>query len=167
MTGLDVNQLKRELIESFDAYAEGIDTKNWALVRSCFADPILLDYGELSASTGPIDKPRPADDWVAVLEMAVKGFDITRHTMTNHRLTIDGDKVTCRTYLLADHMIFADPTITHADDDENITLAGEYINDYQQIDGQWKIVRSQLDVHYTRGNAGLFEKAQARAVNAG
>ncbi|ARN72938.1 nuclear transport factor 2 family protein [Oceanicoccus sagamiensis] len=164
MSFQDMDQLKAELVKSYNAYAEGIDTKNWALVRSCFAENIMLDYGELSAATGPMDKPRPADDWVAVLQAAINGFDITRHTITNHRITMHRDRVSCRAYLLADHMIFVDPTNPHAGDDDYVTLAGEYINDYQEQDGRWKIVRSQLDVHYTRGNANLFEKAQARAA---
>lgn len=39
----------------------------------------------------------------------IRHFDITRHTITNHSVTILGDAVLHRAGLMADHVVFTDP----------------------------------------------------------
>lgn len=46
-------------IDLCNAYAEGVDTKNWAMVRSCFAEQVYIDY-----ATGVHDRD-PSDPWLA------------------------------------------------------------------------------------------------------
>ncbi len=158
--------IRNALIDSYNDYAEGLDSKNWTLVRSCFADEVIIDYGELSAATGAPDEPRRADDWMLYLKGVINGFDITRHLISNHRVTISDSDISCRAYLAADHVIFADPAIPVARAEDIVTVVGEYNNHYANIDGAWKIVRSQLDVHYSRGNMALFEESAKRVAAA-
>ncbi|CAH0993068.1 hypothetical protein SIN8267_03207 [Sinobacterium norvegicum] len=156
--------LQQSLIDSCNAYAEGIDSKNWAMVRACFDDQVALDYGELSAAGGAPDVLQSADDWVKVLQSAINGFDITRHTMTNHRISLEGDTACCRVYLDADHVIFSHPELLHALDGDVVRLVGEYTNHYRQTDAGWKIIRSKLAVHWTSGEAELFARSAQRAA---
>ena len=158
--------IRNALIDSYNDYAEGLDSKNWTLVRSCFADEVIIDYGELSASTGAPDEPRRADDWMLYLKGVINGFDITRHLISNHRVTISDSDISCRAYLAADHVIFADPAMPVARAEDIVTVVGEYNNHYANIDGAWKIVRSQLDVHYSHGNMALFEESAKRVAAA-
>lgn len=158
--------IRNALIDSYNDYAEGLDSKNWTLVRSCFADEVIIDYGELSAATGAPDEPRRADDWMLYLKGVINGFDITRHLISNHRVTISDSDISCRAYLAADHVIFANPAIPVARAEDIVTVVGEYNNHYANIDGAWKIVRSQLDVHYTHGNMALFEESAKRVAAA-
>ena len=158
--------IRNALIDSYNDYAEGLDSKNWTLVRSCFADEVIIDYGELSAATGAPDEPRRADDWMLYLKGVINGFDITRHLISNHRVTISDSDISCRAYLAADHVIFADPAIPVARAEDIVTVVGEYNNHYANIDGAWKIVRSQLDVHYSHGNMALFEESAKRVAAA-
>ncbi|WP_101758042.1 nuclear transport factor 2 family protein [Oceanicoccus sp. KOV_DT_Chl] len=158
-------QLESDFRANYNAYAQGLDTKNWDLVRSCFADEIYIDYGFISAPTGAPEVPRRADDWLMQLQMAINGFDITRHTITNHRLTVDGESLSCTAYLIADHIIFPDPEV-HIIGPENIaTVVGEYKNNYKKVDGLWKISKSALDVHWSSGNIELFDQAVAKAMS--
>jgi hypothetical protein len=167
MSELNQLLLQQSLIDSCNAYAEGIDTKNWALVRACFDDQVALDYGELSAAGGAPDVLQSADDWLKVLKNAINGFDITRHTMTNHRISLEGDIACCRVYLDADHVIFSEPAFLHALDGDVVRLVGEYTNHYRQTDTGWKIIRSTLAVHWTSGNPELFARSvQRSATNA-
>ena len=159
--------LRDALVANYNAYAEGLDSKNWPLVRSCFADEVLIDYGPLSAPTGPPDVPRRADDWMGYLQGVINGFDITRHMITNHRFVIDGDEVSCRAYLAADHILFPEPGNPHIGPQDNITIVGEYNTTYGEFDGQWKIVKSELVVNYSYGNPGLFEQATQRVAAQG
>ena len=158
--------IRNALIDSYNDYAEGLDSKNWALVRSCFADEVIIDYGELSAATGAPDEPRRADDWMLYLKGVINGFDITRHLISNHRVTISESEISCRAYLAADHVIFADPAVPVARAEDIVTVVGEYNNHYANIDGAWKIVRSQLDVHYSHGKMALFKESAKRVAAA-
>ncbi|NND67951.1 MAG: nuclear transport factor 2 family protein [Halioglobus sp.] len=159
--------IRNALVDSYSNYAEGLDSKNWPLVRACFADEVVIDYGELSASTGAPDEPRRADDWMGYLQGVINGFDITRHLITNHRVSISDSEISCRAYLAADHVIFADPAMPVARPEDIVTVVGEYNNHYAEIGGQWKIVRSQLDVHYSHGNMSLFVESAKRVAAQG
>ena len=152
------------IIDIYNAYAEGVDSKNWELVRQCFADEIYVDYGATSAATGSPGDPRNADEWIAVLQGVINGFDFTRHTITNHRFSRDGDRIVCRAYLTADHVILADPSDTAAAPDEIATVVGEYTNICELGDQGWKICESKLDMQWSRGNGAQFVEAMARAA---
>lgn len=156
--------LRDALVENYNHYAEGLDSKNWPLVRSCFADEVLIDYGPLSAPSGPADVPRKADDWLVYLQSVINGFDITRHAITNHRFAISDGEVSCRAYLTADHILFPEPGNPHIGPEDNITIVGEYNNTYGEFAGQWKIIKSELVVNYSYGNPGLFERATQRVA---
>ncbi len=144
------------LVDSYNAYAQGLDSKDWAMVRACFADEVYIDYGPLSAPSGAPDVPRQADDWMGYLRSVIDKFDITRHTITNHRVAIDGEEVSCRAYLTADHVKFEDPAVPLAGPDNVATVVGEYTNYYTREGDAWKICRSELVVNWSSGNMGLF-----------
>lgn len=152
------------IIDIYNAYAEGVDSKNWELVRQCFADTIYVDYGATSAATGSPDDPRNADDWVAVVRSVIDGFDFTRHTITNHRFRREGERIVCRAYLTADHVILANPDEPAAAPDQIATVVGEYTNTCELGDHGWKICKSRLEMQWSRGNGSLFAEAMARAA---
>lgn len=161
----EIALIRNELVDSYSNYAEGLDSKNWNLVRACFADEILIDYGELSIASGPPDVPRRADDWMTSLQAVINGFDVTRHAITNHRMDVDESGViSCRAYLSADHVIYPDPQGRIISAQDIVTVVGEYKNYYDRIEGVWKIVKSELNVEWTSGNVGLLEIAVKRAA---
>ena len=148
--------IRNSLIDNYNAYAQGLDSKDWSLVRSCFADEVYIDYGELSASSGDAAVPRRADDWLGYLQSVINSFDITRHAITNHRVTITTGEISCRAYLSADHVRFPNAELPVVGPDDVVTVVGEYNNHYAQIDGDWKICRSELLVNWSAGNLSLF-----------
>ncbi len=154
--------IRNALIDNYNNYAQGLDSKNWPLVRTCFADEVLIDYGSISAPTGDPAVPRRADDWLKILQSVINGFDITRHTITNHRVVIADTGISCRAYLCADHVIIPNPEMPIVGDQDVVTVVGEYTNYYRQIDGDWKICKSELVVNYSRGNIALFTTATER-----
>ena len=156
MATIEELAIRNALVDSYNAYAQGLDSKDWDLVRSCFAERVYIDYGEISAATGDPSTPRDIDDWMQHLVTVISKFDITRHTITNHRVVIDAGEVSCRAYMSADHVKFADPANPVATPDTTVTVVGEYNNHYENIDGSWKIRRSQLVVNWSAGNLALF-----------
>ncbi|NQX87498.1 MAG: nuclear transport factor 2 family protein [Halioglobus sp.] len=156
--------IRNALIDSYNNYAEGLDSKNWLMVRDCFADEVYIDYGEISAATGAPHIPRAADDWIEQLKSVINGFDVTRHAITNHRVLLKDTVVSCRAYLSADHVLYSHADNHVVDDDQIVTVVGEYTNDYQLCGGQWKICKSVLVVNWSRGNMALFTTAPKRAA---
>jgi hypothetical protein len=157
-------QIRNALIDNYNHYAEGLDSKNWPMVRACFADELFIDYGSISAATGGPDVARRTDDWMQHLRSVINGFDVTRHTITNHRVCISDDEISCRAYLTADHVVFPDPENPIVGDEDVVTVVGEYTNYYQQVEGVWKICKSALVVNWSRGNMALFASAPERAA---
>ena len=157
-------QVSAALIDNYNNYAQGLDSKDWPLVRACFADEVLIDYGSISAPTGDPAIPRRADAWLKNLQGVINGFDITRHTITNHRISFAGKQVSCRAYLTADHVIFPNPELPVVGAGDVVTVVGEYTNHYARIEGEWKICKSELVVNWSSGNLALFVAATERAL---
>lgn len=150
------------IAETIANYATGLDSKDWALVRDCFCDEIIIDYGAISEPTGGPDTPRKADDWVKVLQGNLQGFDITHHMIGNHRYRRRGDGIECTSYMVAEHVIFEDPATLLATEGSYITVAGYYTNGYIESRSGWRIADSQLKVTWMRGDPDLFLKAAQR-----
>ena len=168
MTGTEIQSIWMDnAIQSYNRYAEGLDSKNWSLVRACFADEVFIDYGAISDPTGSPDVARQADDWMKVLQGVINGFDFTRHTITNHRFEVCNELVSCTAYLTADHVIFPDPEMPVAGEQDVVTVIGEYTNSYLPGPGDLQICRSKLVVNCTRGNLALLGEAMNRAVAQG
>jgi hypothetical protein len=148
--------VREALLENYHRYAEGLDTRNWALVRSCFMDEVFIDYGAISAPSGAPDVVRRADDWMKVLQGVIHSFHRTRHLISNARFLITPGLVNCRVYLSADHIVFPQPDFPIIGPQDVVTVVGEYSNDYVLHDGAWKICFSRLDVQWSSGNVALL-----------
>jgi hypothetical protein len=160
----DSPEIRNAFIDNYNNYAQGLDTKDWGMVRDCFADEVYIDYGGVSESTGSPDVARRSDDWMAVLQGVINGFDITRHIITNHRYDFSGEYPSCTAYLVADHVIFPNPEITIVSADDVVTVTGEYTNYYEQVGSSWKIRSSRLVMNYTGGNVELLGQAMEKAA---
>lgn len=163
-TAIESLEIRNGMIDSYNRYAQGLDTKDWALVRRCFADQVFIDYGSISDPTGSPDVARNSDDWMQQLQAVINGFDITRHAITNHRPVITDSELSCTAYLVADHVIFANPELPIITPEEVVTVTGEYTNWYERHGDEWKICRSKLVVNYSGGNLALLGQAMERAA---
>ncbi len=136
-------------------YATGADTRNRSLYRACFTDPVTVDF--TSFSDGEVETI-PVDVWVDRVWGLLPGFDSTQHVSTNHVHTINGDKATCVSYMVAEHILVGEPG------EDYVTLGGYYTNDLVRTPLGWKITKCRLTVTWRRGNEALFETAASRAA---
>lgn len=137
-------------------YATGIDMLDWAAYRSCFTDPVEVDFTSFSGG-----EPRtiPADAWVAGVRSLQEGFQATQHISSNHVITFQGaDEATCVSYMHAQHYL------PNAYGDNTLTLGGHYTNRLDRGKDGWRIRKCQLTVTWTVGNMGIFEQARARVA---
>ena len=117
-------------------YAAGVDERDMAMYRSCFADDVeVLDFG-----------PEPingAEAWVAFVADALIAYGATQHMLGPQLAEIDGDEARTRSDVQALHYFADAPTRT-------LTLWATYETDFRRIDGEWRISRHRLVPRGTR-----------------
>jgi len=74
-------------------YALAIDTKDWALLDTCFLPDSTVDYTSTGGRKGPYAEIRK---W---LMEALAPFAVTMHCLGNTSVELEGDRAHVRTYL--------------------------------------------------------------------
>jgi hypothetical protein len=119
-------------------YCKGIDRRDWALVRSCFADDHVHSHGGFTGSP---------DAFVGFASAVLGTIPVTHHTIGNVHINLseDGMRATTEANFVAYHRIEAGhhegtpvPTGGKATD---WTVAGRYCDQLESRGGQWLIVK--------------------------
>jgi 3-phenylpropionate/cinnamic acid dioxygenase small subunit len=84
-------------------YATGIDTKDWALFRTCFTNDMQADYGDAVGSWTDVDA---ITEYMTVMHAEMVD---TKHRLTNFVIDVDGDSATASTYVHAVLVVTNDP----------------------------------------------------------
>jgi hypothetical protein len=154
MTDLTVQTLldRAEISDVFSRYAMGVDTRDWALFRTCFCDDVEADFSSL----WPGAIYHGADHWVATAQSLIDGMDATQHIITNHTHDIRGDVAHSTSYLHAQH-VFRNEFST-----DQWIVAGYYTYTMKRTSSGWKISKYSLTVTWGNGNSAVFDMADKR-----
>src|SRR5262249_15637935 len=117
----------RDLVQ---AYAEGCDSRDAALLRSCFADGATLTVHWVDRDATSMVFPAGADQ----IPEGLGRYDLTFHVIGNHRAQVDGDAATGHTYCVAHH-------VTGTDD---LVMAIRYDDTYRREADGWRIAERHL-----------------------
>ena len=145
----DYNEIVRRRYE----YALGIDTKDFALLRSIFTEEITMDFEDYSGRPASTMK---ADDWVNNCRILFTGLDATQHVMTNPIVDIDGNSATCRMYMKAEHFLQNDQG------NDDFAFGGYYTDQLEKKDGHWLISAVTLKIFWNRGNRHIMTMGYER-----
>ena len=74
--------------ETVYRYAYGVDTRDFALYRSIFAERVAIDFTSYHGGEAMV---MTADQWVAGVRPLFTALAATQHSMTNPVTSIDGD----------------------------------------------------------------------------
>ncbi len=152
---------KLSVAETIYRYAIGIDTRDFALYRSIFADNVAIDF---SSYSGGAASTMTADQWVAGVVPLFTGLAATQHSMTNPLAVITGDDATCRMYMQAHHVYDA------ADPASWFTIGGYYDDTLiRSSDGPagWLITGVTLTVLWRHGDPSIMDAARSRSSGPG
>ena len=128
---------RMEIIETATRYATGVDTRDRDVYRSCFTDEIELDMSGMGMGE---PMKMSADAWVDQALTLVSNFESTQHMITNHVITVDGDRATCVAYVRAQHY-----------NPQNMyTVGGYYTNTLVRTPEGWKISKLKLTPTWTQ-----------------
>lgn len=131
-------------------FSAGLDSCDWALYRSVFADEIDLDY----SSWRPTSIGRwSADAWVARAARLFPGLSASRHSITNLLVLDHGNHATVRANVCADHVIVDE------DGTEVFTLNGVYHDRLVRSANGWVIAGKRLVVEWCVGDRRLLDRA--------
>ena len=83
---------KQDIAEVLVRYATGIDTRDWALFRTCFTDDLVAEYEGIATWHG-------SAEITASMETSHAEMGHTMHQLANLAITVDGDEATARSYV--------------------------------------------------------------------
>jgi 3-phenylpropionate/cinnamic acid dioxygenase small subunit len=146
---------RAELSDLVYRYAQAIDRRDWALLRSCFAEAMEADF----RSFGVREVFRgPAEDWVALVRSTIEGCDSTQHQSSNHRFELDRDRAQGSSYIRAEHVVINDRG------DNHYTVAGYYSHEFLRTPEGWRTAKYTLHVTSSFGNRHVLALATRRAA---
>ncbi|WP_436772263.1 nuclear transport factor 2 family protein [Yinghuangia sp. YIM S09857] len=122
-------------------YARGIDRRDWALVRSCFADDAFVDGSRDALAI---------DEYLERLRPGVEFFPVTMHFMGNQIADVDDGARTGRveTYAVAYHFKGEPAGAEHP---ENLVVGVRYTDEVALTGGEWRIVRRAVSGDWRQG----------------
>jgi 3-phenylpropionate/cinnamic acid dioxygenase small subunit len=115
-------------------YATAMDGRDWELLASCFTDDATLDY-DTSGTFG-------RDDFVDHCSAGLARMKATQHCVTNHVISVDGDRARSTSYVIAQHV---------RENDVTFTLGGSYTDDLVREDGDWRIAGRRFVTSWKAG----------------
>jgi uncharacterized membrane protein (GlpM family) len=147
---------KLAVAETLYRYAVGIDTRDFALYGSIFADEVAIDFTSYSGGQA---MTMTREQWVGGVVPLFSGLAATQHSMTNPMASVDGDHATCRMYMQAHHVY--DPT----DPASWFTIGGYYDDTLvrsPQGPAGWLITGVTLTVLWRSGDPAIMVAARRR-----
>jgi 3-phenylpropionate/cinnamic acid dioxygenase small subunit len=115
-------------------YATAMDSRDWELLASCFTDDAVLDY-DTSGTFG-------RDDFADHCRAGLARMKATQHCVTNHVISIDGDRARSTSYVIAQHV---------RENDVTFTLGGSYTDDLVRDGGDWRIAERRFVTSWKAG----------------
>lgn len=151
MSAPDPVRDRGEVLDVLARFVHGIDTRDWALYRSVFADVVEIDYSSYRpGSAGPI----AADEWVARASRLFPGLTASQHLVASPYVQLAGDTATVRSSVRADHVL----------DGEHVVLGGSYVHRLARDEDGWRITGVALHVTWQDGDRDLLVRAAERAA---
>jgi 3-phenylpropionate/cinnamic acid dioxygenase small subunit len=144
------------LVDVLSSYATGLDARDWQLWRSVFLDQVVFD---LSSWSGQPARTLDADRVVAAQARIFAELAATQHFITNHRITVDGDRARVLAAMRAEHWI--DTPVPGGG--TRYTMFGYYDDRLVRTRDGWKIAEMQLNVTRTEGDRNVLDEASRRA----
>ncbi|MFG1711004.1 nuclear transport factor 2 family protein [Nonomuraea sp. M3C6] len=137
---------ERAIIAVVDQVATAADHRDWAACRAAFTDTVALDH-----DSGHLADMVAADDVIDGWRHIWDGFSATFHAVTNHAVTLDGDRARCRSHVQALHIAVGVTT-----GDNAYTTYGFYDDHLVRTAGGWKISAREYRQIFETGNKEIF-----------
>jgi len=140
---------KFSVVEALYRFAAGIDLKDSDLLASAFAADAISDFRPAGAKAGfeyPVLQGR--ENIVAALSGSLKSLETT-HSVSNPRITIDGDTARLDALVEAQHVPATDPS-------RHYLMKNRYDVELTRLDGVWVIRHVIIDNIWRSGDPAVL-----------
>lgn len=129
---------KLTIIDSLYRYAAGIDLKDKELIKSVFTEDAVSDFRPAGAKAGFEYPVLEGKEVIAEALMRSLKPIVTTHSVTNPRVTIDGDKAHLEAIVEAQHLPETDPS-------RHYLMKNRYDVELIKQEDSWFICRVTVD----------------------
>jgi 3-phenylpropionate/cinnamic acid dioxygenase small subunit len=136
------------IVDLLAQYASIPDAKNWDAVAVVFADEVQWDFSSLGVPVMTLT-PRQILDAV---QPGFMGCLATHHSITNHRIAVEGDRATIRAHIRAEHWI--DPIVA-GDGPDCWLVVGFYDDEAIRTNDGWRLSSVRLTVNHDTGRSAF------------
>ncbi|SEO21586.1 nuclear transport factor 2 family protein [Actinacidiphila rubida] len=125
------------------AYATALDTRDWTLLGSVFAEDASWAY------SGSGEQVRGRDAILARLSAGMGHYDATHHLNGNHVVVVHGDEAEHTCYFQAQHVRRGLPG------GENLLAGGRYEDRLRRTPDGWRITHREVTKVWSEGNPAV------------
>lgn len=140
---------KFAVIDTLYRFAAGIDLRDSELLASAFAEDAVSDFGPAAAKAGfeyPVLKGR--DTIVSALSGSLGQVDTT-HSVSNPRVSVDGDKAQLDALVEAQHVL-------QSDHSRHYLMKNRYDVELVRQGALWRIQRVTIDNVWRTGDPAVL-----------
>lgn len=123
-------------------YCTAVDTRRPELIAECFTEDARLDFAFMGSYT-------PAE-YIALCAEVLPRLDATQHLIGPPLVEVRADTAHSRAYFIAQHVMNA------LAPQSSLVIGGWYEDQFQRIDGEWKIRHRQGLTLWSEGNAAVL-----------
>ena len=148
---------RQAIADTVHRYTAGLDHGDAELLESALTEDAVVDLTPATAKIGldfPVLEPRATV--VEVLSGAVGPLD-TSHTISNLRITLDGDAATLKCYAMAQHFLPGEGP--KPDKTRQALMMNRYDADLVRDGQQWRISRLTIDNAWFEGDPTVLMPA--------
>lgn len=140
---------KLAVVEALYRFAAGIDLRDNVLLASSFAVDAVSDFRPAAAKAG-FEYPvvEGWDNVVTALSTSLSGLDTT-HTISNPRVTVDGDNARMEALVEAQHVPSSDPA-------QHYMMKNRYDVELVRQQELWVIKRMTIDNVWRSGSLSVL-----------
>jgi len=137
---------KDAIIDTITRLFIGTDTRDWAMVRDCFAPRVFFDMSSMTgAEPSEVDVREIVEGW----DRGLRHLRAVHHQAGNFRVTVDGDRADAFCYGTASHYL------PNASGQHTRLFVGSYDFHLEKDGAAWRIHRFRFNLKYLDGNLDL------------
>jgi hypothetical protein len=151
----DENEIRKLVV----GFSIGIDSRDFDLFRSSWAEEIELDLPPLAGDAFRLSGKQRADDYARGVIALLSEFETTQHVSTNHLISVEADSGSCTCYTIAQHylpMESGEPWLAAGARYDLVAQRFEEVG--------WRFVEFKLTHLWSRGNTSLWKEATRRLL---
>lgn len=136
---------KFAVVETLYRYAAGLDLRDRDLLASAFAEDAVADFGPATKKAGQEYPPVKGRDTIAAALSGSLGHLDTTHSLSNPRVSLDGDKAHLEGIMACQHL----PREDHS---RHVLMTNRYEVDLVRCGDAWVIQHVTVDNAWTEGD---------------